>query len=204
MGDGFGCICHAVEALPSLFDRIAGNPLLHKYNFAMAGRDGPVELHVSGNLEGNMINARPAGGSDGSVTVDGITLETFMKKAGIKEIDLLKMDVEGAEIGIFESISDATLSGISQITVEFHDFLPGVVSMQQVERIKERLLGLGFYVIKFSRTLNTDILFINRNLGNISRVEYWYIKYVVKYLLGVSRILQRFLPGESPSLPLRP
>jgi len=201
MGRRFGCKCYAVEALPTLFERIDETLLLHKFNYAMSECDGPVELYVSQNLEGNSIKALSDGG--GSVTVDGLTLESLMEKVGINTIELLKMDVEGAEIGIFEASSDATLERISQITVEFHDFLPDVVSVQQVERIKERLLELDFYMIKFSRALNTDVLFINKKRSRISTAEYWYIKFVLKYFRGIARILQKILSEKSSSLPLR-
>src|SRR5438045_3991663 len=36
-------------------------------------------------------------------------------------IDLIKMDVEGAEIGILESASTSDLTSCVQLTVEFHD-----------------------------------------------------------------------------------
>lgn len=45
----FGCKCYLVEALPTLFSQIGEGPLVQKYNFAMAGRDEPVELFVSKN-----------------------------------------------------------------------------------------------------------------------------------------------------------
>lgn len=190
----FGCRCYLVEALPVLFSQIAGDRLIQKFNFAMAGRDEPVELFVSGNPEGNTIIGAPADGSGGSVTVEGVTLETFMARAGIGVVDLLKVDIEGAEVGLFEAASDEVLSNITQITVEFHDFVPGAVSADEVAKIKKRLQGLGFYVIQFSRSTNADVLFINRKLSQMSRMEYWYIKYVVKYSRGIGRILRSHFP----------
>lgn len=187
----FGCKCHSVEALPALYSKISDEPLVQKYNFAMAGSDGPAELFVSNNLEGSTIAGNAVNGSDSSLTVDGVTLQTFMARAGIDAIDLLKIDIEGAEIGLFAAASDDTLANVRQITVEFHDFLPGVVGAHQVLEIKSRLQGLGFFVIKFSRSMNTDVLFVNRRLSGMSRMEYWYLKYIVKYVLGISRILRK-------------
>ena len=189
----FGCNCYLVEALPVLFAQIAESSSVRKFNFAMAGRDEPVELYVSKNLEGSTISGAAAKGSEGTVTLEGITLKTLMSKAGIDAIDLLKMDIEGAEIVLLEATSDVTLASLTQLTIEFHEFVPGLVSPQQVQKIKERLQSLGFYAIQFSRTLNTDVLFINKRRSNISRPEYLYIKYVVKYVLGIVRIFQRLL-----------
>lgn len=190
----FGCICYLVEALPALYSRIAAGRLMHKYNFAMAGRDERVTLFVSKNPEGNTITGAPAGECGGTVTVEGITLETLMGRVGIDSIDLLKVDIEGAEIALFDAVSDTTLSNIAQITVEFHDFMPGAVSAQQVKRINQRLQGLGFYAIKFSRSLNTDVLFINRQRCNVSAAKYWHTKYVVKYSRGIARIIRNYFP----------
>jgi FkbM family methyltransferase len=187
----FGCKCYLVEALPALFSQIADGPLVKKYNFVMAGRDESVELFVSQNLEGSTIINSAATRSHGTVIVDGVTLDTFMTRAGIDAIDLLKIDIEGAEIELLESASDAILSNIKQITVEFHNFLPGVVSTHQVAEIKKRLQDLGFYAIKFSRTLNTDVLFINKKHYRISNTEYWYIKYIIKNFCGLTRLFQR-------------
>ncbi|MHB1688297.1 MAG: FkbM family methyltransferase [Ignavibacteriaceae bacterium] len=196
ISNGFGCKCHLVEALPSLFSQIDERPFVKKYNFAMAGRDEPVELFVSKNLEGSTITGSSASGSEDAVTVDGVTLGTLMARAGIETIDLLKIDIEGAEVGLFEAASNDLLSNITQITVEFHDFVPGVISTHQAEEIKERLQGLGFYAIKFSRSLNTDVLFINRKLSRMSRAEYWYIKYIVKYTRGIARIFQKLIAAK--------
>lgn len=190
----FGCKCILVEALPSLYSQIVDGPLVQKYHFAMASRDAPVELFISKNIEGNTITGSSTAGSDGSVTVEGVTLGTFMTRAGIDTIDLLKMDIEGAEIGLIQTASDEIFSKITQITVEFHDFVPGGgVSAHQVAQINKRLQDLGFYVIKFSRSLNTDVLFINRKLSGISTAEYWYIKYINKYFHGISRLLRSSL-----------
>lgn len=193
----FGCECYLVEALPSLFSQIAEGPLIHKYNFVMTGRDEPIDLFVAANPEGNTIIDTAADGSCGVVTLEGITLETLMAKAGINTIDLLKVDIEGAEIALLEAVSDATLANIMQLTVEFHDFVPGLVSAQQVQKIKERLQRLGFYSIRFSRTANTDVLFINWQRSNISKVEYWYIKYIIKYVRGIARILTSYYPHKA-------
>lgn len=135
--------------------------------------------------------------------MDGVTLGTLMARAGIETIDLLKIDIEDAEVGLFEAASDGLLSNITKITVEFRDFVPGVISTHQVEEIKERLQGFGFYAIKFSRSLNTDVLFINRRRSRMSRAEYWYTKYIVKYSRGIYRIFQGLLSAKHQSLSLR-
>ena len=57
--------------------------------------------------------------------IASITMETFMKKYDIETIDLLKMDIEGAEKEIFEN-SEGWIDRVKVITVELHDkFISG-------------------------------------------------------------------------------
>ncbi|WP_366930871.1 FkbM family methyltransferase [Microcoleus sp. bin38.metabat.b11b12b14.051] len=56
-------------------------------------------------------------GLQGVISVDAMTLDTFLNKHKIESIDLLKVDIEGAEEALFNSTSDATLCNIKQITI---------------------------------------------------------------------------------------
>jgi FkbM family methyltransferase len=67
--------------------------------------------------------------------LDGITLETFLNTQRIELVDLLKIDIEGAEEAVFNSTRDATLCNIKQITIEFHDFVPGCISSEEVTKL---------------------------------------------------------------------
>ena len=99
--------------------------------------------------------------------MDGITLETFLNNPRIELVDLLKIDIEGAQEAIFNSTRDATLCQVKHSTIEFHDFLPGSISSEEVKKITNRLKRLGFICIPFSYLLphmdTCDFLFINTN-----------------------------------------
>ena len=75
------------------------------------------------------------------IEVDVITLEDAVRFYGIP--DLLKMNVEGAEIEIIENTPDDILSNIKQITVSFHTFCQ-VITEEQAEKSRQRLRDLGF------------------------------------------------------------
>jgi len=53
------------------------------------------------------------------VTVEGVTINELCKDNKIKEIDILKLDVEGAEMDILKN-SGALLKNIKKIVVEYH------------------------------------------------------------------------------------
>ncbi len=185
----FNCRCYAVEALPSLYTEIVETPLVKKFNYAISNTNAGIEFCVTENPESNHIVKYNTDVSQDIISVEGVTLESFINQQKIKSIDLLKVDIEGAEIDLFESLTDEIISNIKQITIEFHDFQFDI--RNEVEAIKERLKSLGFICIVFSRANNGDVLFINRHKCNISILDYIYIKYLARYVRGVSKIAKR-------------
>jgi FkbM family methyltransferase len=62
--------------------------------------------------------------SDKGTAVNGVTLPSLMRAAGIQSIDLLKIDIEGAEAELFENPD--WLGSVKAMAVEFHEGLrPG-------------------------------------------------------------------------------
>lgn len=161
----FGCRCYAVEALPSLFEKIAASANLKKFNFAVTEKTGTIQFNVSDNPEGNSIKAVTDTAMD-TITVPSITLEQFVRDQKLDKIDLLKMDIEGAEIEVLNSCSDEFLKGIRQVTIEFHDF-NGVISSEEVRKNVLRFQRLGFMSVQISVSSGLDMLFINRKLCGI-------------------------------------
>lgn len=190
----FACKCYVVEALPSLWSQIKENHLIKKFNYVIAGANGPVTLSIAKNPESNSIRQLPADMIDEGVIVDGVTFETFLDINEIMSIDLLKVDIEGAEIELFRSMSDSVIRRINQITIEFHDFIKEHNCFNEVKEIKKRLISLGYFCIVFSKSDNTDVLFINRKTCGISNLECLYLKYIVKYIRGFLRVIKRMIP----------
>lgn len=56
-----------------------------------------------------------------SKAVDGVTMETLMKAQHIETIDILKVDIEGAEKNLFEH-DCSWLATVQTIGIEFHDW----------------------------------------------------------------------------------
>ena len=169
-----GVTCHALEAVSSIFCQIPNTAHVQKYNLAISDRDGPVHLFVSTNRECNSIHGSIAATyARRSVEVcAGVTLQNFLDAQRIERIDLLKVDIEGSEELLFDSTQDRVLRNIRQITIEFHDFVPGSISSEAVSRIVTRLRSLGFYCIPFSYIypdmLNADLHFIQCKACNVS------------------------------------
>lgn len=197
----FGCSCHAVEASPQLFKLLESTEKILNYHYAITDDNEPVEFYFSNNILGSSI--LPPTQKDATQTSDrvqGITLERFVEQHKIERLDLVKMDIEGAEIKVFDSLPDEFLSKIAQLTVEFHDFCKQVPDAE-VKRIVNRLQKLGFFYIRMSGVGNQDTLLINRKLVKVSQLELWYIKYIVRNILGVMRVVLRFFRIQPDNYP---
>jgi FkbM family methyltransferase len=93
------------------------------------------------------------------VTVPTLDFSDAVKRLG-ERIDLIKMDVEGAEIGILESASASDLAYCSQLTVEFHDKRPPF-ARRDVDRVCRRMRAEGYGVVMANWPKADDVLFVN-------------------------------------------
>jgi Methyltransferase FkbM domain len=80
----------------------------------------------------------------GEKVVAAITMQTFLETNHIGKVDLLKIDVEGAEEFIFFSNTDWLIK-VNAILIEIH-------SPEMITRIKAVLLNAGFYWYKWQNT----------------------------------------------------
>jgi FkbM family methyltransferase len=80
--------------------------------------------------------------------IDTICLKKLIEIMNVDDkIDILKIDIEGSEYIILETVSDDILLKFNQITVEFHDFVDKKFEYKN-KIIEERFLKLGFKSIK--------------------------------------------------------
>ena len=70
------------------------------------------------------------------------TLDDILRTETIGRVDFLKVDCEGGEYAIFDSINDETLGRVSRIALEFHELHPS----HDHRRIVNRLKSAGFEV----------------------------------------------------------
>lgn len=190
--DRYGCRVLAVEADPSIFSALSSEDSIQYVNHAIGGVDGEVQLLASSVPMASSIVAVPFEGTTSSVSVAGITLETLCQVYQIDRVDLLKVDIEGAEIAMFDTASDGFLrERIGQITIEFHDFC-GLVTRADVNRIARRLRSLGYAEIRFCGTY--DALYVNRKTAGVSLHSRW-SAWGVAQLIRAKRIAKRVVRG---------
>jgi FkbM family methyltransferase len=99
---------HLFEPIPRLLNSIEKTRALypdmrlHLNHAAVADRDGEVSFAVADEETGRShIDA------DGQLKVGCLTLDSYMARSGVAEVDLLKLDVEGYELSVLRGAADA-------------------------------------------------------------------------------------------------
>ncbi|HEV7670163.1 MAG TPA: FkbM family methyltransferase [Thermoanaerobaculia bacterium] len=158
----------ALEPVPELRSKIEPAANLAILDGAIVGERerpiGEVEIHLSENPQAHSSDPEIASrfGARGTIRVRAWTLPALLAELGIERVDLLKLDVEGAELEVLETASAETLGAIAQITVEFHDFLGDPEVAARVRAIRRRLGRFGFRALVLSAPWghHADVLFL--------------------------------------------
>jgi len=183
----FGCRALAVEPVPALCAEIKRAGVAEVVNAAISDHDGELSFFTEEDSTFGSIFGKTSG-SQGRLTVPCVTLESLLKSARLTSVDLLKIDIEGAEVPLFDSTSDETLLRMGQITVEFHDFIEKLNQAPHTDKIIARLEKLGFLAIQFGSRM--DVLFVNtRNI----RLPWFVVAYLrlLRFLFGATKLRRR-------------
>jgi FkbM family methyltransferase len=154
----------AVEPNPVLADALRSEPNLEVVNAAITAADTPVHFQIDSNLEASRIVGTPTANS---VEVNGLSLGTLLDQFRFTRVDLLKVDIEGAELPMLAAGSADVLLRATQIAVEFHDFC-GLCPAREVEAAVRRVISLGFRGIRFADD-NSNWLFVRRDAPGVAR-----------------------------------
>jgi FkbM family methyltransferase len=184
----FGCRCIAVEPSPEPFAAIAETPLISKLQAAAASKSGTVPFHIA--TDSVFSSLYPTSNVVRVIEVRAFSLPDLLDLVEARPVDLLKMDVEGAEIELLNSCPTTILQQIRQISVEFHDHCD-LTPASEVSSTLARLHKLGFFSVRMSRHGHHDTWLINRNLCDITTAELKIIEYVAPTWMGIRRVARR-------------
>jgi FkbM family methyltransferase len=187
----YGCSVVGVEANPALARSILQTDRLSCSNIAITGKTGPVEFFIDPH-QSEASTIYPEGFTNGlqRVVVEGKTFTDFVKAERLRHIDLLKIDIEGAELDLLRFIPDSVLQDIQQICVEFHSFM----RPQDTPQVKAVIAGVrarNFFVLDFARDL-TNVLMINERQHRLT-LNQRALLYKSRNLEGMKRIVNRAL-----------
>ncbi|HYE61173.1 MAG TPA: FkbM family methyltransferase [Phycisphaerales bacterium] len=181
----YGCRVCAVEANPDLVPKVRAIEGVEVIHAAAVGRRGPIEFRLSDDiLASSVCDLRPGVANGRVVTVEGLTLPDILARFGLalsptgQRLDLLKVDIEGAEVGLIMNAPDELLRSIDQITLEFHDFC-GLNTADEIVQVCRRLKSLGFDGFRFGID-NTNWLFARRGLKGVGALRRWYATQLIR------------------------
>ena len=184
----FGVTCYAVELEEYLVrEYLENTPGLCAVNIAISATRGEISVNRSDDHCSTILDSRLHKNSE--ELVQSGTYQDLIERIGRDSFDLVKIDIEGSEVQLFATCSDAEILKWKQITIEFHDFIFPEIS-HEVHFIRKRLRRLGFIEIKFSLD-NTDILYLNQNYIKLNKFSLARIKFRFKYMTGLKRLIVR-------------
>ena len=153
---------YSFEPSPRTFATLmqkGGNvPRLVIENLALSDVAGRFEFHEYGDNEANSlltVDSRsasqiPVGLEDrGTTTISAVTLDEYCEKRGVENIDLLKFDVQGAELRALVGASQMLLSKRIRAIYLETSFVPIYVGQCEFHELQKMLLMHGFQLFDF-------------------------------------------------------
>ncbi len=134
----FNCEINVFEPVPQYADeikeRFKQNSKIKVYPYGLFNKNMKTAIAIQG--EGSStLNKR----EDSSKTeIELVRFIDFVKDNSINAIDLMKINIEGAEYDLLDDIIDnGYLPNIDNLIIQFHDFFPD--SKERMERIHQKL-----------------------------------------------------------------
>jgi FkbM family methyltransferase len=147
----YGVNIHAFDPTPISENWLQEQTLPEKFHFhriGIANFDGVADFKLPAGHGVSFSILDIEGGQPISCKV--ARLESIMQQLGHQQIDLLKLDIEGAEYGIIDDLI-ANGDKINQILIEFHHrLLDDADSYKQTKYALDRLNDSGFKVFHVS------------------------------------------------------
>lgn len=115
---------------------------------ALASKSGRRHLQISSDSHNHKLLSLDAKTSEKEKQVNAISLSDLLKKCIIKDVGLLKMDIEGGEHEFFESLTGEELKHIEGIIIEYH------VHYEQIEhKLRENGFGVQVFPSRFDKKM---------------------------------------------------
>lgn len=166
--DEFGPTIHAFDPTPSTVELIANRTQPESFNFhpwAIDAEDGTMRFFPRAGRDGSAstvmyTTVANAGVESVGIDVPVYTLESAARKLGHERVDLLKMDIEGAEYVVLNGLLRSSFRP-TQLLVEFHDRFPGIGKAKTAGMI-DRLHDAGYRIFVVGET-GREIGFLHSN-----------------------------------------
>ena len=149
---------YAFEPTPQSFALLQENLRLNKvanvqgYAEAVWSEKGTLAIDTTVGEPGQFISQQVEGAApqNGKVLVPSVSLAEVFGRLGLEQVDLMKMDCEGAEYPVLFNASDEVLGRIKRMVMEYHD---NVTEFTHVD-LERYLSAHGFQVQSFENPVH--------------------------------------------------
>ena len=152
----FGVQVHAFDPTPSSIGMLDGRDLPQRFAFhpwAVTATDGSLTFYPRLRKDGSkskvmytMIAEEQT--VDDAIEVPAYSLSTISDRLGHDKIDLMKMDIEGAEYEVLDGLLASAIKP-TQLLVEFHHRFPGI-GLEKTADVIQRLREAGYKIFAIS------------------------------------------------------
>ncbi|HEX7779911.1 MAG TPA: FkbM family methyltransferase [Vicinamibacterales bacterium] len=114
---------------------------------ALAAVDGMLTFHESRvNESGSLLtdHVNVIQDETTSYDVEAIRLGSLLKRLGVETVDILKLDLEGAEYELLAGLTSDDLQPFRQVFVEFHHHAVSHFGEADTQSLVGRIAGFGF------------------------------------------------------------
>jgi FkbM family methyltransferase len=127
--------------------RFAANPKIKVLAFGLSDKTQEIDIHVdkfSSSIANKQLQSKP------SERIKLVAFPFFMQQHQVAQIDLIKINIEGAEYDLLsEIIRSGLITSIKGLLIQFHDFIPGAPQkraelQQQFSQTHEKVFDYPF------------------------------------------------------------
>lgn len=155
---------YTFEAHPDYCPYIKDTYGFNVFNYAVCNKDGKINFNIvkmPHNSGVSSIYSKSWHGEQKQITISAIRMDTFMNKHNIKNIDFLKLDVEGANWDVLDGFGKR-LSDVNAIHIEA-EHVPVWQGQKLWNDIVEKLKQAGFEMLTFERKfVQSDSLWVQK------------------------------------------
>ena len=114
-------------------DKFADNIKVKPYQYGLAGKDGTLQISLTADSSSVFIDSKD------SETIVLKSITDFITCNEIAKVDLIKINIEGGEYEVLESLLDlGMIERFENIQVQFHDFIISNAA-DRMKKIQDRL-----------------------------------------------------------------
>jgi FkbM family methyltransferase len=147
----YGVNVYAFDPTPKVKDWLAAQDLPAEFIYegvALSDKNGNMKFYKSANPNYISHSSVAINEQDDFVEVPALRLDSIMKDLGHTHLDILKIDIEGAEYPVLKDILDSGVR-IDQVLVEFHHFF-SAFSKTDTEDITRLMNAKGYKIFYIS------------------------------------------------------